>query len=329
MAAFFAFLLFPTFSKSSNVHAAVGCTYTPNTVAVGGQIIVTSVDGLAGEIRTAGAFWPQLPTGTDTGSVLLGNLTTTSPLTATVSGTSSGSSPLSITAGLYAVRGPFGILCTTTGGGTGLSVTGGGGGGGTCALGSSTVAAGSNLGFGYNNFAGGQKIFIWDGGAKRYDLGTTATGPQLVSLPIPATVPLGSYGGFIENAGFPSSPCGPVTVTADDGSDGGGRVSTPTCNGFLDCIGILGGTNKFSADNLIGGIFNSILPVILGIAGMISVVMIFISGFQFATSSGNPEAAASARGRLTYALIGFAIATFAFALTQIIDFIFLNKSGII
>ena len=99
----------------------------------------------------------------------------------------------------------------------------GGGGAATCALGSSSVAAGSNLGFGYDGFSAGQKIFIWDGGSHRYDLGTTLTGPQLVSLNVPASAVPGNYGGFIENGASPAVTCGPVIVTS-------GGVPIPTCS---------------------------------------------------------------------------------------------------
>ncbi len=86
--------------------------------------------------------------------------------------------------------------------------------GARCGLASSSVVAGANLGFGYDGFTAGQKIFIWDGGVNRVDLGTTLSGPQLVSFTIPSSTPPGNYGGFIENVPNPSVPCDPVTITA-------------------------------------------------------------------------------------------------------------------
>ena len=237
-AAVFFLGLVPTLTKPAHAQTPA-CTYTPDTVAIGGTITVTSLNSLTGEIRIAGAFWPQPATG----SVLLGNLaanTTTPPLT--VSGTSSGTSPLPITAGSYAVRvGGFGVLCTTASGGTSLSVTTGGGG--------------------------------------------------------------------------------------DDG--GNTTTSTPTCTSLTDCSSGVGtGVTGFSETGLVGDFISNILPIILGVVGMLTVIMIVISGFQFATSSGNPESTAAARDRLTFALIGFAVVALAFALTQIIDVVFLNHSGI-
>ncbi len=112
----------------------------------------------------------------------------------------------------------------------GINIIGGGGPGGppgggaaTCALGSPSVAAGSNLGFGYDGFPAGQKIFIWDGGVNRFNLGTSLTGSQLVSFTIPSTTPPGNYGGFIENGANPAVACGPITVTS-------GGVPIPACS---------------------------------------------------------------------------------------------------
>ena len=71
------------------------------------------------------------------------------------------------------------------------------------------------------------------------------------------------------------------------------------------------------------------LPFILIIAGFLTVIIIVISGIQFITSGGNPEAAAAARGRLTYAVVGLIIILLAFALLQVIDRIFLGNTGVV
>ena len=84
----------------------------------------------------------------------------------------------------------------------------------------------------------------------------------------------------------------------------------------------------FTAGNLIGKLVGDILPIVLGIAGFLTVIFVIISGIQFVTSSGNPEAAAAARSRLIFALVGFALIILAFAITQIVDRIFLGGSGV-
>ncbi len=77
-----------------------------------------------------------------------------------------------------------------------------------------------------------------------------------------------------------------------------------------------------------GGIISAFLPYVFGIAGFLSIIIIVISGIQFIISSGNPEAAASARNRLIFALIGLAVIILAFAILQIVDRLFLGGSGV-
>lgn len=103
------------------------------------------------------------------------------------------------------------------------------------------------------------------------------------------------------------------------------------CVNFVDCLKDIEtpGLNKdYTPNNLITKLLSDIFPIILGLAGFGAVIIIIISGIQFILSSGNPESAAAARGRLIFALIGFAIIALAFAILQIIDNIFL-KSGVV
>lgn len=74
-----------------------------------------------------------------------------------------------------------------------------------------------------------------------------------------------------------------------------------------------------------GNDINSVLPIGLAIleamirlAGLIAVVMIFVAGFKFITSQGNPDAAAGARKTVINALIGLVIVVLS---TTIISFI--------
>lgn len=127
--------LFVNLNQIKPVHAqaAPACTFSPDTVAIGGTITVTSLNHLTGEIRVAGGYWPQPATG----SVKIGDLADNATITSLpISGTSDGSTPLPITAGAYAVRvGGYAVQCTTPSGGTSLSVTAAGGGGGSADIG--------------------------------------------------------------------------------------------------------------------------------------------------------------------------------------------------
>ncbi|MDP2632106.1 MAG: hypothetical protein Q8P25_00080 [Candidatus Curtissbacteria bacterium] len=100
---------------------------------------------------------------------------------------------------------------------------------------------------------------------------------------------------------------------------------------FKDCTNVspLPGAKFTSEQGLVGNLITEILPIILGVGGMLTVIFIIISGIQFITSSGNPEAANAAKGRLIYALIGFAVIVLAFAALQIISAIFLGDTGLV
>ena len=124
-----------------------------------------------------------------------------------------------------------------------------------------------------------------------------------------------TYGGLLSN-------CESFTVTTGGWAGSG-------CQGFLDCISdinIPGLEPEFTEQGLVGKIISAFLPAILGVAGFITVIIIVISGIQFVTSGGNPEAAAAARGRLTFAIIGFVIIVLAFAILQIVNNIFLGTT---
>lgn len=80
---------------------------------------------------------------------------------------------------------------------------------------------------------------------------------------------------------------------------------------------------------VLGTLIGDVLPLVLTIGGFITVIVIIISGIQFVLSSGNPEAAATAKNRLVYAIVGFIIIVLAFAILQIINRIFLGNTGIV
>ena len=124
------------------------------------------------------------------------------------------------------------------------------------------------------------------------------------------------------SATSPFEECGQIPLTL--------VTNVSTCEGFIGCLSSVQvpGLKFTNQATFIGELVTNILPIIFAFAGFVSVIIIVISGIQFITSSGNPEAAAGARNRLIYALIGFVIIILAFAITQIIDKIFLGGSGI-
>lgn len=147
-------------------------------------------------------------------------------------------------------------------------------------------------------------------------------------------VPPGGCLATEEEADLPGGPYCVLTEGSGDGGDttapGDGVIPSPKLPGPEDAKELEGLAGKgFTAENLVGKLVSDIIPIILGIAGFLTVIFIVISGIQFVTSSGNPEAAAAARSRLTFAIIGFIIIILAFAITQLVDTIFLGGSGIL
>jgi len=105
------------------------------------------------------------------------------------------------------------------------------------------------------------------------------------------------------------------------------------CDSFLGCLSSisvpgLAPTFQGPASGIFGRIISGFLPAILGIAGFLTVIFIVISGIQFILSSGNPEAAAGARNRLIFALVGFALIVLSFAILAIVNRIFLGPTGV-
>lgn len=119
---------------------------------------------------------------------------------------------------------------------------------------------------------------------------------------------------FLLYVTIPISQVFAVTCGAQDSFDECTQVSPPP------------GSTITSETGLVGTLLSEILPIVLVIAGFVTVIMIILSGLQFVTSNGNPEAAAAARSRLLYAVIGFAIVVLSFAILRVINSIFLGTT---
>lgn len=78
------------------------------------------------------------------------------------------------------------------------------------------------------------------------------------------------------------------------------------------------GTSVLGKNSFILLIVLAVVDDLLRVAGMVAIIFVIIAGFQFITSSGEPEAAAKARQTILYAVIGLVIALVA---TVIVSFI--------
>lgn len=69
-------------------------------------------------------------------------------------------------------------------------------------------------------------------------------------------------------------------------------------------------------------IINKIIPILISAASIILFIMLVLGGFQFLTSGGNAEKVKLARGKLTYALVGFVLLIISYIIVKLISQIF-------
>jgi len=77
--------------------------------------------------------------------------------------------------------------------------------------------------------------------------------------------------------------------------------------------------SKFSN---IGDVFTKLLPYIYVMAGLILLVMLIAGGLTLMTAAGNPDKIKSGYGRITAALVGFAIIFVSYLVAQLVEIIF-------
>lgn len=65
-----------------------------------------------------------------------------------------------------------------------------------------------------------------------------------------------------------------------------------------------------------GGVVKIVVNTLLFLLGIISVIMIIVSGIRYTTSSGDASAVTSAKNTLTYSIIGLIVAILAFAIVN-------------
>ncbi len=69
-----------------------------------------------------------------------------------------------------------------------------------------------------------------------------------------------------------------------------------------------------------GQLVSDVLLVLVSLAGALALFFIVLAGFKFATSSGDEKKLASAKGTLTYAIIGIAVIVLAFVIVRILQY---------
>ncbi len=94
-------------------------------------------------------------------------------------------------------------------------------------------------------------------------------------------------------------------------------------NVFDDCAAnpdaqVCKAANTDDATSLIRNIINTLLYLI----GSVSVIMIIVGGIRYTTSNGEPGQIKAAKDTIMYAVIGLAVAIFAYAIVQFVIMIF-------
>ena len=163
-------------------------------------------------------------------------------------------------------------------------------------------------------------IFVWpystDSACTNVNADTVHISPRLPintnSYPWP-NAPDGTYrAAFFQYIAGDNFPVGCVSFTVGKIPEAGPGGLT----GIIDVLA-LGGKISTPADFI-----SAVYKIILLIAGFILVIFIIISGLQIIFSQGDPKALSSARGRLTFAIVGFVIIFGAFVITIVFQKIF-------
>ncbi len=66
-------------------------------------------------------------------------------------------------------------------------------------------------------------------------------------------------------------------------------------------------------------LFGTVISLLLIASAVITFLMLILGGIQYITSAGDPEKAARAKGRLTFAIIGLTISFLALVIFKIIS----------
>lgn len=77
---------------------------------------------------------------------------------------------------------------------------------------------------------------------------------------------------------------------------------------------------RFDTSEGIGTLASDIILILTSFAGVIAIIIIIISGIRFVMSSGDEKKLASAKGMLTYAIVGLSIVILAFIIIRVVQF---------
>ena len=89
------------------------------------------------------------------------------------------------------------------------------------------------------------------------------------------------------------------------------------------------GYNTEGTDLQLNLVIGKIIQIVLGFLGIIFVILIIFSGYQWMTAGGNSDTIKKARDRMINAVIGLVIVLAAYSITWFVMGVVLEKTGVI
>ena len=77
-----------------------------------------------------------------------------------------------------------------------------------------------------------------------------------------------------------------------------------------------------AAFGTLGNLMTVIVYLLVAIAAVLSIIFIIVAGFNFITASGDEKKLASAKGTLTYAIVGLIALILTFAILKVVQYFF-------
>jgi len=92
-----------------------------------------------------------------------------------------------------------------------------------------------------------------------------------------------------------------------------------TCIRIEDGICITKKGEKIATLQFFENVFENVVTIILGLAGIVLFIMLIVGGFRYITSGGDPKSVEAARKTLTSAIGGIVLIALAFLILKFIE----------
>lgn len=116
---------------------------------------------------------------------------------------------------------------------------------------------------------------------------------------------------------LPALVLGVVTVVAPQTANAQSCSSDPS-SGLVGGSGCAHGTDQPVTLFGDGGIFTTIVNILLYIIGAVAVIMLIIGGVRYVVSGGDSAAVTGAKNTILYAVIGIVVAILAYAIVNFV-----------